>query len=470
MTVILASGCAEPARTDGTVTAWIGENNEMFMKCSDGVTRKLSAPMKDILSISETDVVGLTQANQVLSVKRDGSGYSILSANATEEEIAGQTDRTFQLEAGKLTVGDTVISEKAAAAATDGILLYWVNREDNGYTLMYQGIPGKEKEAAERALHVPKSISVPEPISLCVTGEAIALTGTDRSITVIRLDDGKVQGFPPSGQLTVGACMADNRLYRYTGTETLPWMLETIQNDAIQLSTVTPAPANTPAPTLVPTVTPRPTAVRTAAPTAAPRDEQSDGIIYKGARGSTVRRIQRRLQELGYPVGYADGDYGEQTQVAVNLFYDAIHVRERSYITPHMRSKLFARNAPEYDPYMPLQKGDRGLSVLYMQMMLKKIGYDPVKLDGIYGEMTIKAVAEYQKLIGYVPAEKEVPGEYASHELLEKLLGPEPTTTPTAVPTETPKPTAQPTAAPAPTAAPTDTPTPAPTPVSNTNL
>ena len=142
MTVILASGCAEPARTDGTVTAWIGENNEMFMKCSDGVTRKLSAPMKDILSISETDVVGLTQANQVLSVKRDGSGYSILSANATEEEIAGQTDRTFQLEAGKLTVGDTVVSEKAAAAATDGILLYWVNREDNGYTLMY---PGKRK-------------------------------------------------------------------------------------------------------------------------------------------------------------------------------------------------------------------------------------------------------------------------------------------------------------------------------------
>ena len=88
-----------------------------------------------------------------------------------------------------------------------------------------------------------------------------------------------------------------------------------------------------------------------------------------------------------------------------------------------MQKKLFAANAPEYDPYMPLQKGNRGLSVLYMQKALKKEGYDPGKLDGIYGENTIKAVAEYQKLIGYVPAEKEVPGEYASRELLEKLLG-----------------------------------------------
>ena len=89
---------------------------------------------------------------------------------------------------------------------------------------------------------------------------------------------------------------------------------------------------------------------------------------------------------------------------------------------------------------MPLQKGDRGLSVLYMQTQLKKEGYDPGKLDGIYGENTIKAVAEYQKAIGYIPAEKEVPGEYASRELLEKLLGPKETPTVSPEPTDTPKP------------------------------
>ena len=154
-----------------------------------------------------------------------------------------------------------------------------------------------------------------------------------------------------------------------------------------------------------------------------------------------VQRDQSLL-DLGYPVGKVDGSYGEQTQIAVNLFYDAIHAREHNYITPSMRTKLFADNAPEYDPYMPLQKGDRGLSVLYMQTQLKKEGYDPGKLDGIYGENTVKAVAEYQKAIGYVPAEKEVPGEYASHDLLEKLLGPE--ETPTVTPTGTPEPTATP--------------------------
>ena len=72
-----------------------------------------------------------------------------------------------------------------------------------------------------------------------------------------------------------------------------------------------------------------------------------------------LTKIQQRLLALGYPVGNVDGIYGEQTQIAVNLFYDAIHVYERSYITPSMYRRLFAADAPAYDPYMPLQKGDR---------------------------------------------------------------------------------------------------------------
>ena len=51
--ILSAQACADPAVTDGTVTAWIGEENALFLDCTDGVTRKLSVPMKDLLKMSE---------------------------------------------------------------------------------------------------------------------------------------------------------------------------------------------------------------------------------------------------------------------------------------------------------------------------------------------------------------------------------------------------------------------------------
>ena len=418
---------ADPAKTDGTVTAWIGEENALFLRCSDGVTRKLSVPMKDILKMTDTDVVGLTQASQIVAVKKDGTGYSILSAYATDEEAAAQKDTSFLLADGKLTVGDSVYSERAVAAATDGLVLYWVNKGDNGFILMQKAMPNQDQAAIGRAPVALTGMSVPEPIYLCVTGEALTLTAADRSIVSISLKTGESKPFTASGQMTTAACMADDRLYRYNTTDQVPWVLETIQNDAMQLVTVTPAPTATAEPTPTPTPTPQATLVPTTAPSGGGSSQkQDDGNIYKGAGGKTVRKIQERLWELGYPVGYVDGSYGDQTQIAVNLFYEAIRQRERSYITPSMYSKLFSRDAPYYDPYMPLQRGDKGTRVRMLQTALRRNGFDPVKIDGSYGEMTVHALADYQKSIGYVPAAGEAYGEYASRAVLESLLGPNP--------------------------------------------
>ena len=420
---LCAGACADPARTDGTVTAWIGEENALFLKCTDQVTRKLSVPMKDILSMTETEVIGLTQTGQIVAVKKDGSGYSILTADATKEAIASQTDATIVLEDGRLSVGEVVYAERAVAAVSDGLVLYWVNKGDNGFVLMQKAMPNKDQAAIGRAPSVLTGMSVPEPINLCVTAEALTLTAVDHSIISINLKTGESKPFPASGLETTAACMADDRLYRYDTTEQNPWVLETILNDAMQLVTVTPAP------TALPTATPQTTLVPTAAPGnggGSGSAQQDDGNIYKGSAGRTVRKIQQRLLELGYPVGRVDGSYGDQTQIAVNLFYEAIRQSERNYISPTMYRKLFAKDAPYYDPYMPLQKGDRGVRVRMMQMMLRKNGFDPVKIDGIYGEMTVKAMADYLKSIGYVPQAGETCGAYATREVLEKLLGTNP--------------------------------------------
>ena len=423
---LCVGACADPARTDGAVTAWIGEENALFLKCTDQVTRKLSVPMKDILSMTETEVIGLTQGGQIVAVKKDGSGYSILTTDATEEAIASQTDKAIVLEEGRLSVGEVVYSERAVAAVSDGLVLYWVNKGDNGFILMQKAMPNKEQAAIGRAPAALTGMSVPEPVYLCVTAEALTLTAADHSIISISLKTGESKPFPASGLETTAACMADDRLYRYDTSEQNPWVLETILNDAMQLVTVTPAP------TAVPTSTPRTTLVPTAAPGnggnsgGSGSSQQDDGNIYKGATGRTVRKIQQRLYELGYPVGAVDGSYGDQTQIAVSLFYEAIRQRERNYISPTMYRKLFAKDAPYYDPYMPLQKGDQGLRVRMLQFALKKTGYEPVKIDGIYGDMTVTAMAAYQKAVGYTPAAGEAYGEFASRAVLEKLLGPDP--------------------------------------------
>ena len=46
----------------------------------------------------------------------------------------------------------------------------------------------------------------------------------------------------------------------------------------------------------------------------------SDGTCSPGDKGEAVRKVQKRLQALGYLSGTADGDYGNQTRNAVKAF------------------------------------------------------------------------------------------------------------------------------------------------------
>ena len=50
-----------------------------------------------------------------------------------------------------------------------------------------------------------------------------------------------------------------------------------------------------------------------------------------------------------------------------------------------------------------LRQGASGSDVLEVQSVLKKIGLDPGAVDGVYGEQTQKAVAEFQKQFGLTP-------------------------------------------------------------------
>ncbi len=53
---------------------------------------------------------------------------------------------------------------------------------------------------------------------------------------------------------------------------------------------------------------------------AAKLDPAADGILEDGEQGDAVAELQRALAALGYPVGNADGTFGERTHAAVAAF------------------------------------------------------------------------------------------------------------------------------------------------------
>ena len=462
--LMCASACASPAITDGETTGWIAENNFLFLQNTEGMTAQLSMEIKDLIWFTDDELLCLAGNQQIIAVKKNGSGSRIVG-NA---EFVLQEDQQLKLENGVLSLKGSQVSASVCAAATDGKYIFYVEQNSpNSFTLRVATVQGHTgtvmpKSRDDYALACSGRY-VAEPVSMTVTRDALTLTGKDHQVTVMNLLTGESSVYHATSEQTAGACLQGGMLYRYVLTEESHWILES----GTALTTPTP----TPAPTSAPTYTPKPTAKPTSY-------YDDDGTIHYGAYGKTVRKIQQRLQDLGYPISKIDGKYGDETQLAINLFCDAIHFREHNYITKKVQNRLFAKDAPYYDPYLPLKLGDRGVSVLYMQARLKQLGYDPGKLDGVYGKNTVAAVALFQRDFSIPIGEKENPGEVASHAMMELLYSPDPgptpvpTTEPTAEPTAAPteEPTSAPTEEPAPDPTEEPTPTPTPVPASQTDL
>ena len=415
--IVYTDAYASPAITDGETTGWITENNYLYLQDRNGKAAELFMKISDLIQVTEDELICLSESQQIIAVKKNGSGSRIVE-NAEYDALK---NKQMKLEDGILYLNGQQISAFVCAAATDGMYLYYVEKDEPSFVLHVStvkntigtALPGS-RDANVLAL---SEKYVPEPLNLTVTREALTLTGTDHQIVLMNLLTGETIRYPAISDQTSAACMQSGMMYRYRLNTEQQWMLES--GTAVA----------TPALTAAPTATPKPTAQQST-------DE--DNTIYYGAYGKKVRKMQERLAELGYPILKIDGKYGQETQLAIDLFCDAVHVREHRYVPRKVWNKLFAKDAPAYDPYLPLKLGDQGVSVLYMQTRLKELGYDPGKLDGIYGKNTAAAVALYQQDHGIKLAEKEKPGEIASHEMLELLYAPLPDATPTTEPTTEP--------------------------------
>lgn len=76
--------------------------------------------------------------------------------------------------------------------------------------------------------------------------------------------------------------------------------------------------------------------------------------LQKGSKGNDVKVLQKRLIELNYLSGSADGDYGGKTVTAVKQFQDAVGLTANGIADSATQEALFDSAAPKAKVYQSL--------------------------------------------------------------------------------------------------------------------
>jgi peptidoglycan hydrolase-like protein with peptidoglycan-binding domain len=155
---------------------------------------------------------------------------------------------------------------------------------------------------------------------------------------------------------------------------------------------------------------------------------RSNRVLKQGVSGADVTAVQRRLRELGYFNGQLTGYFGRTTKEAVSRFQQAYLIQPDGMVGSETRSALFgsATATSKFFPNDPLslppppplsgsswsgrfnpipsaqvlRLGDRGPEVTNLQQELRQRGFNPGRVDGVYGSQTQEAVRQFQRTRG----------------------------------------------------------------------
>ena len=155
-----------------------------------------------------------------------------------------------------------------------------------------------------------------------------------------------------------------------------------------------------------------------AARTSRPAATNSAETLQYGSEGADVTKLQKKLQDLGYLAGNADGKFGVATEAAVIAFQRNNNLTADGKAGTATQSKLYSgtanksggnavkisgNNAGGRDVtgiastgYETLQFGSEGEAVRKLQNRLASLGYKPGYTDGRFGAATEAAVMAYQ--------------------------------------------------------------------------
>ena len=120
-------------------------------------------------------------------------------------------------------------------------------------------------------------------------------------------------------------------------------------------------------------------------------------VFKLGSRGTAVRTIQQKLNDLGYADLRVDGVYGKTTVDAVVRYQAANGLKADGKVGARTLTKMFGTksmdNTAKEGRYAV---GSTGSAVRSIQRALNALGFT-VKVDGTYGPKTEEAVKAFQR-------------------------------------------------------------------------
>ncbi len=408
---ISAAALAAPMVSNAQYTAYLGENNHLFIQ--NNITKELKTlqtSIDDILSISdEGSLYCLAKGGVLYQVKLDGTGSNVVSRAPSQQDLEQYTQKTsYTLTNGALSMISNgavyqITTAFAITAAQYGDKLFYCELGSQGAVIKSISLSAPVSGIATIG---PAYIT---PASLCASETVLVAIGQDGSAMAYRLLDAAAirVDMPFIGVKAIG--LTGDSLLCYGLDEATGYPVYLGKTQIAFAPTVTPIPVVTAAPAAAPTATPvanayynpastkAPTVTKKPAATAAP----GYAAVKYGQKGTKVYNMQKRLQYLGYPVGSADSEFGDNTLHALKLFQGQAGYTESATATSALLEKLYSKTAPEFDLFISRKAGNVGERVRMLQNRLWELGYYQVGMaDGSYGQNTAKAVKQFQEMAG----------------------------------------------------------------------
>ncbi|MDA8056664.1 MAG: peptidoglycan-binding protein [Actinomycetota bacterium] len=127
-----------------------------------------------------------------------------------------------------------------------------------------------------------------------------------------------------------------------------------------------------------------------------------DVRVIPGTSGPAVSDVQRRLGALGFTTAPDEpGWYGDGTRTAIEAFQHRRGLRVDGECGPQTWAALVEAGWSLGDRLLyrrtPMLRGD---DVAELQQRLSALGFDAGRVDGIFGDLTLAALAEFQRNAG----------------------------------------------------------------------
>lgn len=125
-------------------------------------------------------------------------------------------------------------------------------------------------------------------------------------------------------------------------------------------------------------------------------------LLKPGETGARVVDVQMRLAALGSPIPPEErGTFGERTETAVRAFQTLRGLAVDGIVGPDTWRALVESAWALGDRVLYLRTPNlRGDDVRDLQDRLMTLGFDAWRVDGIFGERTLRAVREFQRNVG----------------------------------------------------------------------